>query len=30
MHLYCGSFAFTCRFSFTGERTDETGAVNQT
>lgn len=28
MHLYYYNFAFTYRFSFTGERTGETRAVN--
>ena len=30
MHLYYYNFAFTYRFSFTGERTGETRAVNDT
>jgi hypothetical protein len=30
MHLYYSSLAFTYRFSFTGERTGETRAVDKT
>lgn len=30
MHLYYYNFAFTYRFSFTGERAGETRAVSQT
>ena len=30
MRLYYYNFAFTCRFSFTGERAGETRAVNDT